>query len=60
MATMGSPNSGLFWSGGGVDCLGDTASESNDPTHPSTLSTTVAILLCEGGGGSDVPNRRAR
>lgn len=47
MATMGSPSNGLLWSGGGIDCLSDTASESNDPMHPSTLSTMAAILLCE-------------
>lgn len=47
MATMGSPNNGLLWSGGGIDCLSDTVSESNDPTHSSTLSTMAAILLCE-------------
>lgn len=47
MATMGSPNNGLLWSGGGIHCLSDTVSESNDPTHSSTLSTMAAILLCE-------------
>lgn len=57
MATMGRPSRGLFWccwSGGGVDCLKDTESGSNDPTHPSTLSTTVAIFFSHRGGGSDV------
>ncbi|TNN55430.1 hypothetical protein EYF80_034380 [Liparis tanakae] len=63
MATMGRPSSGLSWccwSGGGEHCLGDAASESKDPTHPSTLSTTAAILLRQGGDGSDDSEERAR